>query len=408
MSLRAPDFITPRILIVDDERQIHASMRLRLGRDYDLVFTFGGQEAIDRIRREQFDLCFADIHMPRMDGLTFIESARSHDAELGFVVVSAFDTAENLKRAIPLQVLEFISKPLPDKAGFERRVPEWIAETRRRRHERGLASHAGAIAQERDEARIERDIELIASESARDALQQGASLLTTIHAHLIVATGYLRERARQDTTLNQLLRSLEEARKTTEAAAVITESFFDSAYANRQTAPALAQTGLLHAIDIAQRACGTDGSNRRVDLVGADDTHPVDALSGIAFLLMMVPAISAALLRAVNNSTVRVEASHVARMESLVRDPQLRDCCWINRRNALISQPAFTFTITATGERLERDELEAWVKGQPSPLAKVPIRGLLAGLQRAKGLLGAPVQPAMGPFRLVIALPQGP
>jgi CheY-like chemotaxis protein len=145
MSLRAPDFITPRILIVDDERQIHASMRLRLGRDYDLVFTFGGQEAIERIRREQFDLCFADIHMPRMDGLTFIESARAHDAELGFVVVSAFDTAENLKRAIPLQVLEFISKPLPDKAGFERRVPEWIAETRRRRHERGLASHAGAI-----------------------------------------------------------------------------------------------------------------------------------------------------------------------------------------------------------------------------------------------------------------------
>jgi hypothetical protein len=143
-----------------------------------------------------------------------------------------------------------------------------------------------------------------------------------------------------------------------------------------------------------------------VDLVGADDTHPVDALSGIAFLLMMVPAISAALLRAVNNSTVRVEASHVARMESLVRDPQLRDCCWINRRNALISQPAFTFTITATGERLERDELEAWVKGQPSPLAKVPIRGLLAGLQRAKGLLVAPVQPAMGPFRLVIALPK--
>jgi CheY-like chemotaxis protein len=407
MPSTVSELLTPRILIVDDERQIHASMRLRLGRDYDLAFVFSGFEAIERIRREQFDLCFADIHMPKMDGFTFIEHAREHDAELGFVVVSAFETAENLKRAIPLQVLEFISKPLPDKAGFEKQVPGWIAETRRRRRERGLVAHAGVIEHERDAARIERDIELIASESARDALQQGAGLLTTIHAHLIVATGYLRERTRQDSTLNQLLRALEEARKTTEAAAAVSEGFFDSAYANRETAPALPQTGLLHAIDIAQRACGTDGSNRRIDLVGADDTHPVDSLSGIAFLLMMVPAISAALLRAVDNSTVRVEASHVTRMENLVRAPQLKDFCWINRRHAQVSQPAFTFTITATGERLRRDELEAWIKGDPSPLSRVPVRGLLAGLQRARGLLGAPIQPAIGPFRMVIALPHG-
>ena len=118
---------------------------------------------------------------------------------------------------------------------------------------------------------------------------------------------------------------------------------------------------------------------------------------------MMVPAISAALLRAVDNSTVRVEAGHVNRMENLVRAPQLKDCCWINRRQAPISQPAFTFTITATGERLRREELDAWVKGEPSPLAKVPVRGLLAGLQHARGVLGAPIHPAIGPFRLVIA-----
>src|SRR4051812_13476081 len=106
--------MTPRVLVVDDERQIHASFRLRLGRHYELVFSFNGHDALERVRTERFDLCFADIHMPRMDGLKFIELAREVDPDLGFVVVSAFDTSDNLRRTIPLQVYTFLSKPLPE------------------------------------------------------------------------------------------------------------------------------------------------------------------------------------------------------------------------------------------------------------------------------------------------------
>ena len=50
MPTTAAELLTPRILIVDDERQIHASLRLRLGRDYDLVFVFNGHEAMERIQ----------------------------------------------------------------------------------------------------------------------------------------------------------------------------------------------------------------------------------------------------------------------------------------------------------------------------------------------------------------------
>src|SRR4051812_28458245 len=163
MSPDPVELMTPRILVVDDERQIHASFRLRLGRDYDLVFAFSGHDALEKVRHERFDLCFADIHMPNMDGLKFIELARETDPGLGFVVVSAFDSGENLHRAIPLQVYEFLSKPLPERDGFERRIPGWISQTRDRRREHRLAREANTIANDRDSALLERDVELVAS-----------------------------------------------------------------------------------------------------------------------------------------------------------------------------------------------------------------------------------------------------
>jgi hypothetical protein len=82
------DLLIPRILIVDDERQIHASLRLRLGSTYDLAFCFSARDALKLLASERFDLCFADIHMPNMDGLAFIAAAGEIDPHLGFVVLA--------------------------------------------------------------------------------------------------------------------------------------------------------------------------------------------------------------------------------------------------------------------------------------------------------------------------------
>ena len=42
MSRDGLDLLPGRILVVDDESQIHASMRLRLSGEHDLVFSFSG------------------------------------------------------------------------------------------------------------------------------------------------------------------------------------------------------------------------------------------------------------------------------------------------------------------------------------------------------------------------------
>ena len=213
MSPDTAELMPARVLVVDDERQIHASLRLRLGRACDLVSCFNAADALDQIRLARFDLCLTDIHMPKMDGLALIEAAQALDPCLGFVVLSAFDSHENLRRTIPLQVYDFISKPLPERDEFEDRIPGWIELTRLRRRDHDLAARATTIANDRDVARLERDVEFIASETARDALLQTANFLTTIHAHLLAACTHLADRSKTNSSLTHLHRSLDEAEK---------------------------------------------------------------------------------------------------------------------------------------------------------------------------------------------------
>ncbi|PAW66785.1 MAG: hypothetical protein B9S34_07175 [Opitutia bacterium Tous-C1TDCM] len=397
--------MTPRILLVDDERQIFAAVRLRLGRDYELCHRTDAASALACIRTDRFDLCFVDIHMPGKDGLTFIAEAQEVDPQLGFVVISAFDTAENLRRAIPLQVYAFIGKPLPDKAGFEGKVPEWIERTRRCRHDQGLARRADAIATDLASARMAQEIEFVASESARDALQQTANLLTTIQALLVSATSTLGQRARGDATLATSMRNLEQARRTADAAMIVSAGFFDSAYGNRDTSPALIGSGVRHALEIARRISRADEDEKVADCTGLDEFTAIRGLSGIEFLLLMVCAQTVALNRARPRSTVGLHAAPLARLEHVTRENSSRPCAWLNRKHVLSSQPGIQFTITADAPAMSRTEFEAWLQGELSSLRGVPAHGLVMGIQKSRGLLGLATAPQADGFRLVIALP---
>jgi YesN/AraC family two-component response regulator len=280
MSTPVANLLTPRIAVVDDERQIHASIRLRIGQQCELVSFLDARAALKAVGEENFDLCIVDIHMPHLDGLSFVEQAQERNPALGFIILSAFDTEENLRRAIPLQVYEFLSKPLPEREGFEARIGEWVDRTRRRRQELALAQQAATLDRELQDARLKSEVELVASEAARDALRQSANLLTTIHAHLHTGKSLAAARAKADPNLIQVLRNLELALKTADAAVTVAEGFFDSAYANRDSSPALVRPGLEHAIGIAQRLCHAEAESKLVDFFPRKISRPSTAFRG--------------------------------------------------------------------------------------------------------------------------------
>jgi CheY-like chemotaxis protein len=401
----AVDLLPPRILVLDDERQIHASIKLRLGGTYDLAFAFEGAEALEKIRGSRFDLCLVDIHMPKMDGFAFIAAAQEVDPGLGFIILSAFDSPANLRKTIPLQVYDFLSKPLPERAGFEGRLQMWVEQARLRRRERALAQVAGTIAEDRDTALVEREVELVVSETARDALREVAGLLTTVQAHLLSATTQLAARARTDATVLHLLRGMEEARKAGDAAMTAAEGFFDSSYGNRDNSAAVPNEGIRDAMDIAARMCRAEASGKVVEFLPADGTPPIRDLSGVNFLLMLIPALGAALTSTAPNSTVGIRTEIAARLDAATKDPVRRDFVWFNRKRALGSRPALVVTITASAAALTEPEVEAWLGGNFAPLNSITTRGLLRGVVKCQGALGVAARPPASQFALALVLP---
>jgi CheY-like chemotaxis protein len=397
--------MTPCILIVDDEKQIHSSLKLRLGQTHQLVCVFDPREALKLISRQPFDLCITDVHMPEMDGLSFIEAAREADPALGYVVLSGYDSDENLRRTIPLQVYDFIPKPLPDRSGFEQRIPEWIDRTQRRRREMALAKGSETIARDLELAHIERDVESTASESAREALLHTSSLLTMVQALLLNVSQGVAPLERKDPKLGSVFRSLQEARRKTEEAAAVTDAFFASAYADRETSSAEYDTCVRHAVGIAMRRAKSEQRRQSVDFTPLNDAMTFPGLTGIDFLLMLVPALIQSLELAPSETTVQIRGELFTRLGDVTSDLRWREFLWVNRRNALTSSPGVALTIKSRAPSVEENQARDWLRGTLLPDLSTPSRGLLHGVQKGKGILGLAVRGKGERFELVLALP---
>lgn len=116
----------PRILVVDDEPDLELLIRQRFRREirdggFAFDFAGNGRDALDAVRTGGIDLVLTDIAMPVMDGLTLLGELRGVRPRLGCVVVSAYGDLPNIRAAMNLGALDFLTKPI-DFVDFEATV----------------------------------------------------------------------------------------------------------------------------------------------------------------------------------------------------------------------------------------------------------------------------------------------
>ncbi len=103
-----------RILVVDDSPEILDVTRTVLTSDgYDVVAVPSGEEALERLGDESFDLVLLDINMPGMDGWETLRLIRADDELYDLPVVLFSVKGEVQDKVMGLQegAVEYITKP---------------------------------------------------------------------------------------------------------------------------------------------------------------------------------------------------------------------------------------------------------------------------------------------------------
>ena len=102
-------------LVVDDEALARARLRTLLGDCKAPTASVEGEaanatQAIELLRRQQFDVALLDIHMPGADGLTLARALRALPHPPALVFVTAH--AEHAVQAFELEAVDYLTKPV--------------------------------------------------------------------------------------------------------------------------------------------------------------------------------------------------------------------------------------------------------------------------------------------------------
>jgi len=101
-----------KILVVDDEQSLREVLSIMLNRTgYAVTSVAGGEEAVELLSREIFDLVITDLRMPDVDGMEVLKAAKSASPETVVLVITAFATADSAVEAMKQGAFDYLTKP---------------------------------------------------------------------------------------------------------------------------------------------------------------------------------------------------------------------------------------------------------------------------------------------------------
>ena len=101
-----------KVLLVEDETVVRESVRDWLVEDgYDVECVETGEEALERIKQEEFGVIVLDLRLPGIDGLQVFEHAKEITPETKGIIITAYPSDETREKAKKLKLLDYLAKP---------------------------------------------------------------------------------------------------------------------------------------------------------------------------------------------------------------------------------------------------------------------------------------------------------
>lgn len=103
---------SPKVLIVEDEAALRETMYKRLKRRGLEVRTAGsGEEALDILSRDSFDVVILDIKMPGIDGIETLKRIRETRPDYQVIILSGHASLDLARRIVELGAFDYLLKP---------------------------------------------------------------------------------------------------------------------------------------------------------------------------------------------------------------------------------------------------------------------------------------------------------
>lgn len=100
-----------KILICDDQPDIVNALKIYLTPEgYDLYEAFSGRQALELVRKEDFQLILLDIMMPEMDGITATSKIREF-SNVPIILLTAKSETEDKVLGLNVGADDYITKP---------------------------------------------------------------------------------------------------------------------------------------------------------------------------------------------------------------------------------------------------------------------------------------------------------
>ena len=101
-----------KILLVEDEAVLREALQDWLTADgYEVETTESGEEALERIKNEEFGVIVLDLRLPGLDGLRVFEEVKDVKPEIKGVIITAYPSNETLTKAKEIGLLDYLPKP---------------------------------------------------------------------------------------------------------------------------------------------------------------------------------------------------------------------------------------------------------------------------------------------------------
>lgn len=105
----------PKILVVDDQRNMRATLAMMLrGAGYEVDEAADGEQGVELGTKGAFDVVLTDLRMGLVDGLRVVRSVKEAHPMTEVIVMTAYGTIESAVEAIRMGAFDYLQKPFSE------------------------------------------------------------------------------------------------------------------------------------------------------------------------------------------------------------------------------------------------------------------------------------------------------